>query len=140
MDLNLIAPCGLDCANCDLFRPNGNREAWARAAARTGKTAEESACEGCRKGDGCVFYRGRCETLACARERGLDFCSDCADFPCARLQPMADGAAFFPHNYKVYNLSVIKARGPEALLSEAPRIRRLYYKGKFKLGAGPQEG
>jgi hypothetical protein len=138
MDLNHIAPCGLDCVNCELFKANGNRQAWERVAAKTGKSPEESACLGCRDGNGCVYFSG-CETLACVKERGLDFCSDCADFPCQRLQPMAEGAAFYPHNFKIYNLALIKARGPEALLSEAPRIRKLYYTGKFKIGAGPME-
>lgn len=139
MDLNHIAPCGIDCVNCELFEANGNRAAWQRVAAKTGKTAEESACRGCRAGNGCVFFQG-CETLDCVRKKGIDFCSDCADFPCARLQPLAEGASFYPHNYKAYNLAVLKARGPEALLAEAPRIRKLYYTGKFKLGGGPQEG
>ncbi len=138
MDLNHIAPCGLDCVNCDLFKANGNRAAWESVAAKLGKPAESCACLGCRAGNGCVFHPG-CETLDCARARGLDFCSDCANFPCTRLQPLADGAGFYPHNYKIYNLSVIKARGAEALLAEAPRIRKLYYKGKFALGKGPQE-
>lgn len=138
MDLNLIAPCGIDCVNCDLYRPNGRREAWERAAAKLGKQPEEAACDGCRKNDGCSFFRN-CATLACSRERKLDFCSDCLDFPCRKLQPLAEGASFYPHNYKIYNLSVIKARGTEALLAEAPVIRRLYYAGKFRIGAGPQE-
>jgi hypothetical protein len=138
MDLNHIAPCGIDCVNCDLFRANGKREAWERAAAKTGRPAEEMACEGCRAGGGCSFFKS-CETLACSRERGLSFCSECADFPCRRLQPLAEGAAFYPHNYKIYNLSVIKARGVEALLAEAPIIRKLYYTGEFRIGAGPQE-
>jgi hypothetical protein len=139
MDLNHIAPCGIDCVNCELFEANGNRAAWERVAARTGKSVEESACPGCRAGNGCVFAPGTCETLGCSRKRGLDFCSECGDFPCERLQPLADGASFYPHNFKAYNLSVIKARGAEALLAEAPRIRKLYYGGKFALGKGPQE-
>lgn len=139
MDLNHIAPCGIDCVNCELFKANGNRQAWERVAAKTGKTVEESACLGCREGGGCVFFAG-CETLACSRGRGLDFCSDCRDFPCSRLQPLAEGASFYPHNFKIYNLCALKSRGFEALLAEAPRIRKLYYKGKFKIGAGPQEG
>jgi len=99
----------------------------------------ESACLGCRTGNGCAYFSG-CETLACVKERGHGFCSECADFPCTKLQPMADGAAFYPHNLKVHNLCVLKARGPEALLAEAPGIRRRYYAGKFKIGAGPTEG
>lgn len=138
MDLNLIAPCGIDCGHCELFEPNGNREAWERAAARRGVAPETMACAGCRAQGGCILFQG-CETRACVTAKGFDFCSDCGNFPCRRLQPLADGAGFYPHNMKVYNLGRIKAVGPEAFYAEAPEIRRLYYRGKFKIGAGPQE-
>lgn len=138
MDLNLIAPCGIDCANCELFEANGNREAWERAAGRRGGKAEDFACKGCRKGNGCSFF-SNCQTLACVTAHRVDFCSDCGEFPCTKLMPLADGAAFYPHNLKMYNLCRIKAFGPEAFLTEAQKNRRLYYKGKFMIGAGPQE-
>ena len=138
MDLNFIAPCGIDCVNCEMFAANGNREVWERVAARRGGKPEDYACAGCRKQGGCVFFTG-CETRACVTAKGLDFCSDCGDFPCRRLQPLADGASFYPHNMKANNLGRIKAAGPEAFLAEAPTIRKLYFKGSFKIGAGPQE-
>jgi Protein of unknown function (DUF3795) len=137
MDMNLVAPCGIDCANCELFEANGNTEAWGRVAARRGGKPEDFACKGCRKGNGCVFF-SECETLACVKAKGVDFCSDCASFPCVRVMPLADGSTFYPHNMKMYNLAVIKSRGVEAFLSEAKQIRKLYYKGKFRIGAGPQ--
>jgi hypothetical protein len=138
MDLNLVAPCGIDCANCELFAANGRRDVWERAASRTGRPVEEMACKGCREGNGCVFFSG-CETLACVRSHGVDFCYDCADFPCRRLMPLADGAGFYPHNMKMYNLCRLKAVGFGKFLDEAPEIRKLYYNGKFRIGAGPQD-
>lgn len=138
MDLNGIAPCGIDCANCDLFAANGNKEAWARVAAKLGGEPEAYACKGCRDGDGCVFFKG-CETRACALERKAEFCFACGDYPCRRLLPAAEGAAFYPHNLKLYNLERIRSTGPEAFLAEAADSRRLYFKGRFKIGAGPQE-
>lgn len=144
MDLNHVAPCGIDCVNCELFAERGLTEHWARVAAKLGKKPEEVACPGCRATSankpepGCVMHAG-CETLACVSGRGHVFCHECADFPCVRLQPLAEGAAVYPHNLKAFNLAMIKARGVEAFLSEAPKLRALYYKGKFKIGAGPQE-
>lgn len=38
-------------------------------------------CSGCRVGDGCM---PGCAVRACTRERGLDFCAECAEFPCAK--------------------------------------------------------
>ncbi len=137
MDMNHVAPCGIDCVNCELFAANGNRDAWARVAQRRGGEPEAYACKGCRAGGGCVFFDG-CETLSCVKDKGVDFCSDCASFPCRRLMPLAEGASFYPHNMKAYNLSVIKTRGPEAFLAESKDIRLRYYTGSFKIGAGPQ--
>ncbi len=138
MDMNLVAPCGIDCVNCELFETNGHRDAWTRVAERRGGKPEDYACKGCRKNNGCVFFSG-CKTLACVKAKGVEFCSDCADFPCPKLMPLAEGAGFYPHNMKVYNLGRIKKAGVEAFLAEAPKIRELYFKGKFMIGAGPQE-
>jgi hypothetical protein len=51
---------------------------------------------------------------------------------------MAEGADRYPHNLKVYNLTAIKNRGIEAWAAEIKEIRKKYFKGKFKIGAGPQ--
>ena len=66
----LIAPCGLNCRLC-------------RAYGR-----EKKACPGCRgedtfKSKSCISCRIRnCEKLV---EGGIEYCFDCAEFPCARL-------------------------------------------------------
>ncbi len=138
MDLNLIAPCGIDCVNCEMFEANGRKEVWDRVASLRGGKAEDYACKGCRKNNGCSFF-SNCQTLACVQAKGHDYCSSCAEFPCRKLMPLAEGASFYPHNMKVYNLGRIKAEGPEAFLGEALKIRDLYFKGKFLIGAGPQE-
>jgi len=53
--------------------------------------------------------------------------------------PMADEAARYPHNIKVYNLCRIKAIGIEEWArNEAQIIRDRYFKGRFQIGAGPQ--
>lgn len=138
MEMNGVAPCGIDCANCELYEANGRREVWERAAARLGGKPEAYACKGCRAGGGCSVHSD-CETRACAVERGVVFCHSCESFPCRRLMPIAEGASFYPHNLKLYNLGRIAAVGPEAFLAEATENRRLYFKGRFKIGAGPQE-
>jgi hypothetical protein len=141
---NLTAICGIDCFNCEFFQTNidGFFEAMppekkALFSSR-GMTIEKLRCKGCRNG-GCTTIGGKCDTLECANEKGVAFCYECAQFPCVRLQPLADYAATAPHNLKVYNLMAIRSRGIEAWAAETKDIRRKYYKGKFKIGAGPQE-
>ncbi len=140
---SLTAICGIDCFNCEFFHTNidaffagmpADRRAGFEAR---GMTIDKARCQGCRV-SGCPVLDGKCETLACARERKVEFCYDCRDFPCAKLQPLVQNAAHFPHNLKVYNLCAIKNRGIEAWAAESQEIRRRYFTGAFKIGAGPQ--
>src|SRR5208337_1509931 len=39
----------------------------------------EPTCEGCRHGGPTP---GNCRIVTCVRERGLDFCHECSEFPC----------------------------------------------------------
>ncbi len=140
---NLTAVCGIDCFNCEYFHSNIDAffetmpaERKAVIAAR-GLTIENLRCRGCRNG-GCTVIGGRCDTLECAREKKVDFCHECGQFPCGRLQPLADYAPVAPHNLKVYNLMAIRNRGIEAWAAETKEIRKKYFRGKFKIGAGPQ--
>jgi len=82
---------------------------------------------------------GKCETLECVKSKNLDFCYECSEFPCSKLQPLAEGADRYPHNLKVYNLITIKNKGIEKWASETVKIRDLYFRGKFMIGAGPQK-
>jgi len=140
----LTAVCGIDCFNCEFFHTNVDAffarlpsEKRAAFAAR-GMTIDKVRCQGCRK-SGCTAIQGECETLACATEHNVEFCFECKDFPCARLQPLVQGAERVPHNLKVYNLCAIKNRGVAAWAAESIDIRRRYFTGGFKIGAGPQE-
>jgi hypothetical protein len=42
-------------------------------------------CPGCRAGGGMPA----CQICVCARERDLDLCADCPDFPCERVAALA---------------------------------------------------
>jgi len=139
----LTAICGIDCFNCEFFHTNIDGffatmapERKVAFAAR-GMSIEKLRCNGCRNG-GCTTIGGKCDTLECAKQQGVDFCYECKDFPCRKLQPLAEGAERYPHNLKVYNLATIKNRGIEAWAAEVKDTRKRYFAGKFKIGAGPQ--
>jgi hypothetical protein len=137
------AICGIDCFNCEFFHTNIDGFFATMAPERKqgfaarGMTIEKLRCQGCRHG-GCTVIGGKCDTLECAKEHQVELCCDCSDFPCVRLQPLAEGAERYPHNLKVYNLMAIKNRGLEAWAAEVGQIRKRYFTGKFKIGAGPQ--
>ena len=144
-DLKLsTAVCGIDCFNCELYYTNIDNffgtmsEERKNAFVSRGFTKEKLLCKGCRI-SGCTMIPDKCDTLECVKTKNIDFCFDCDDFPCSKLQPLAEGAERYPHNIKIYNLITIKNKGLEKWASEAAEIRERYFKGKFKIGAGPQK-
>lgn len=137
MNSNFIAPCGVDCVNCDFFYQNCTPAFLERMATAAGKTPSELVCKGCREQGGCPLT-GTCDTLACIRQQGKDFCYECDRFPCERLLPAKDKADKLPHNLKVYNLCRIKAVGLSRFIEEAKGIRDRYFNGSMIIGKGPQ--
>jgi hypothetical protein len=103
---------------------------------------EGIACKGCLEQDGKYFHipRKGCATLDCVQARGVEYCCDCNDFPCVLLAPLADKAADYPHNMKLYNLCRIKNVGLERWIEEdAGEIRNKYFTGKFIVGNGQSD-
>ena len=137
----LVAPCGLDCFNCELYEGNLTEELAEYMAKKKGLLQKEIPCKGCRETDGKHYHipQEGCATLNCVKERGLSFCSQCGDFPCPLLAPLAEGASFYPHNMKIYNLCRIKAVGLERWIEESSEIRRKYYSLSFVVGKGQEE-
>lgn len=133
----LTAPCGIDCFNCQLFKENAQSPERLELNKRVPQLANVL-CKGCRD-QNCPLLHAPCPTRQCAQEHTVDFCHECSLFPCNKLMPMADEAARYPHNIKVYNLCRIKAIGIEEWArNEAQIIRDRYFKGRFQIGAGPQ--
>jgi hypothetical protein len=133
----LTSPCGLDCFNCPLYEDNLTDEVAERMLALYNVPKAAVACKGCRQQDGRLFFLPNgCATLDCVKAKGVEFCSDCDEFPCALLAPLADGAERYPHNLKVYNLSRIKKDGFDHWAEEAGEIRRKYFTHPFVAGKG----
>jgi len=139
MKQKIVAPCGIDCFNCELFEENVTPERQARIAAATKIPREEITCRGCSEGNLCLFLKiqGKsCKTLDCVKAKGLDYCFNCDTFPCEYLLPLANGAAQYPHNMKMYNLCLMKRIGVEAWITQASAIRKTYYTKNLVIGEG----
>ncbi len=106
--LNIFAPCGLSCRKC-LFNSDGEIKTHSiglrkllgefdRYAERFSELIHpifrnyqafkellvyftEADCYGCRKGT-CKY--SRCGVIACYRQKGIDFCFQCDEFPCEK--------------------------------------------------------
>lgn len=78
--------------------------------------AEDVVCHGC-KTDVLARFCTDCVIRLCARDRGVESCGECEDYPCATIQKFEmDG---FPHHTAITtNLDAIHGRGVDAWLAE----------------------
>jgi len=136
--INLVAPCGIDCGTCEMNMCKDNEQLFNYFISK-GYSKEKLPCKGCRSIEGnCPVIGCKCETYVCLSEKKVDFCFDCKEFPCEKLNPSADRAEILPHNMKVFNLCTIKRIGAEGFIETSSEIKQKYYKGKMQIGKGPQ--
>jgi hypothetical protein len=136
-DITLIAPCGSYCGSCPVYKVKDDPSV--RESLIKGGVWNGTPCPGCRPGKGKnQFVEGTCPTYACVTGRGLSFCFECAEFPCARLNPASHRAEVLPHNLKIFNLSLIKKQGVTKFLEKEPESKALYFRGKMVIGRGPK--
>lgn len=130
----MTAVCGISCENCECHTAKDN-ELLLTYLVGTGIPAEKLPCRGCRSVNGnCPVLGETCSTYTCASAKGVEFCFECNDFPCSKLNPAADRAMILPHNLKTYNLCIIQNRGLEKFSEEAAAIKEKYYKGTMLAG------
>jgi hypothetical protein len=130
--------CGINCSDCKCSKAKDD-EKLLQFFISKGIPAEKLPCPGCRAVEGnCPVIGEKCETYKCALEKNIDFCYECEDFPCDKLNPAADRANVLPHNLKVFNLCYIKNNGLEKFAENSAMIWEKYYEGKMAIGKGPQ--
>ncbi len=74
----------------------------------------EIRCDGCRSSD--VFVNcGNCLLRTCAASRGIEFCIDCREFPCAEYRRIASFGSSLPPHFLVIvrNLAEIREKGAD---------------------------
>ncbi len=140
MDYRLMtAPCGRDCFNCPLYLAKENEGLKSYFVKTYGMESAKTGCDGCRSIEGrCYFlqklgFSEECKIYRCVQEQKVNFCFECAEFPCEKLQPLADRADKFPHNLKVYNLCLIQKLGLENWAAKAKEVFDSYFKAKLDL-------
>lgn len=134
----LVAPCGIDCGTCEFYLSKHNEQILEYLVSK-GIPKNILPCNGCRNIDGkCPIMPTDCATYSCTKSNGVDFCSDCKEFPCSMLAPAADRANTLPHNLKVFNLCIIKRDGLESFINQSGKIKLSYFNGKMVVGKGPE--
>lgn len=138
-DVKMVSPCGVDCADCIAHLALENTPERRRLLS-LGFNEEGLPCPGCRPLKGkCPVIGGSCATYECFEKKGIDFCYECAEFPCDYLTPAADKAERALQNLKVFNLSCIRNQGLEKWKAKAKSAKNKYFSGKLVYGKGPVE-
>ena len=116
-DKRLAAVCGLFCPACSVFI--GTKEDPERLkglAERLQRQVEELECYGCRTEKRCFYCNENCKMAKCAAEKGVDFCGECAEYPCAELKVFQ---AELPHRIELWKFQErIKEVGYEKWYTE----------------------
>jgi hypothetical protein len=108
-DRALAAVCGLYCEACTLFIATKEDPARLKGLAHRFQLSEEAVkCYGCRSAKRGPYCE-KCKMSSCAAERGIAFCVECGEYPCAELTRFQSER---PHRIELWDdLEQIKAKG-----------------------------
>lgn len=90
----MIAYCGLDCAECKAFKATQAKDSeWKKQLAKEWSDGlkdnfkpEDIDCDGCTSDRISGWCRKICNIRPCAAGRKLETCAHCSDYPCDRLK------------------------------------------------------
>ena len=100
-NLELIAPCGMNCAVCSGYLAFKNDV--------KSKGVRMPYCKGCRPRDKtCAFLKKRCDLLLNGK---VEFCYECKDFPCEQLKHLDKRYQTLFRMSLISNLESIKKNG-----------------------------
>lgn len=119
----LTSPCGIPCFHCPAYLATKSPEIKKKVMETLGVPEEKATCEGCRSQEGRIELlkpQEQCKIYLCVKEKNIEFCNECDDFPCERFQPYADQSNY-PHNTKMYQLCMMKKLGFEKWAEEEAR-------------------
>jgi hypothetical protein len=91
-----IGCCGIDCGLCPRYHTTGG-----------------SKCPGCA-GPGFFEKHPSCGLITCCvKNKKLEVCSQCDEFPCSKFDSWAEGDSFVTHRKTLLNLNSIRGEGLE---------------------------
>ena len=116
-DKRLAAVCGLFCPSCTVYiGAHEDPERLEGIARRVGQPVDKLKCNGCRSEKRSYYCENLCTMYKCAAEKGIDFCGQCAEYPCAQLKVFQ---AEMPHRIELWQAQErIKETGYEKWYTE----------------------
>jgi len=117
-DYNYDTYCGLYCGACSILKAyqSGIKDPF--ACMFSDELGMELKCHGCKTDD--LFGNcARCIIRPCAKEKGVEHCIDCTEYPCQILKTMGFAVDKLPHwSMAAANVETIKNKGAERWLEE----------------------
>lgn len=102
----LMGYCGLYCGGCrDYQRTQANNPA-------VGEDGKPRNCDGCRS-ERLTEWCAVCDIKKCNRSKGLNFCSECTDYPCEMLNGFIHAEDYVYHMEIPEDFAEIKKTGIE---------------------------
>ena len=95
-----FSACGLNCGLCPRYYTSG-----------------ESRCPGCA-GEGFSEVHPPCGILSCCQRKGIEYCIQCGDFPCARYNHVDRDDSFITHRNQLKDIDKAKRIGLEVYEAE----------------------
>jgi hypothetical protein len=99
-DKKLAAVCGLFCAGCSLYIATTEDPVRLKHLAKQfSMTEDDVKCFGCHS-DKRGPYCQTCTMIVCAHGKGIEFCGECAEYPCDTLKEFQKA---MPHRIELFD-------------------------------------
>ena len=95
----MIGYCGSNCHGCAIYLATREQDPKKKREMRVDiawnikehygwecKPEDVADCDGCKTETGRHFSGGDCQVRKCARDKGLENCADCNEYPCEKLE------------------------------------------------------
>jgi hypothetical protein len=116
MEYRYDAYCGLYCGSCTAFLATKNNTTK-KLAQEWQMDENDVICYGC-KSQKVAKYCLTCPLKTCAKNKSIEFCNECAQFPCQNLENFKNSDNY-PYHSEVYDyLNIIKNDGVESWLEQ----------------------
>ncbi len=91
----MIAFCGINCSECPVYLATQKNDdimrekvlkLWSKQY-NMELSIEDINCQGCKTDGSRLFVHcKKCTIRSCARDKGIDFCSECDVYPCKQVE------------------------------------------------------
>jgi len=100
LDKRIVSACGLYCGACGIYlaTQENELEKLLQYALVLNQSVPETYCNGCGADKKSAHCSKICSFIKCTRQKNIEFCGECIDFPCEKL---IDFQSKSPHRIEI---------------------------------------